>query len=97
VADAKSRLPSVRQAAFKVLFEGLRREVLSVALHITGNRSLAEDMVQETLPSVHQAMASFRGENRVTTWVCRIALSASWRVRGYTELRVEPVVDAFNA
>jgi len=70
-----------RRAAFDELFAALRTQVFAVCLHVTGNASDADDALQETFLAVHAALPKFRGESRLSTWVHRIAIRASIRVR----------------
>lgn len=41
-----------------------------------GNRQEAEDVAQEVFLSVHRAIARYRGEAKLYTWIYRIALNA---------------------
>jgi RNA polymerase sigma-70 factor (ECF subfamily) len=45
-------------------------------------RALAEDLVQESLEDIRQALAGFRGESKFTTWAYRFAIN-----RAASELR----------
>lgn len=70
-----------RVAAFDELFAALSEQVFAVCLHVTGNAADADDALQETFLAVHSALAKFRGESRISTWVHRIAIRAAIRVR----------------
>ncbi len=72
---------ATRRAAFDDLFVALREQVFAVCLHVTGNAADADDALQETFLAVHAGLANFRGEARLSTWVHRIAIRASIRVR----------------
>jgi RNA polymerase sigma-70 factor (ECF subfamily) len=70
-----------RRAASDRLFRKLREPLHSLCMHLTGRRADAEDAVQEVFVAVHQGLPEFRGASRLTTWVYRIALRASFRAR----------------
>ncbi len=67
--------------SFDQVYNAQREPTLSLCLHLTGNRALAEEAFQETFLLVHRHLASFRGESKVGTWIYTIALRASTRVR----------------
>ena len=66
---------------FDQVYAAQREPTLALCLHLTGNRTLAEEAFQETFLLVHQHLAGFRGESKVGTWVYTIALRAASRVR----------------
>ena len=69
--------------------------VLAQVLLVTGERVLAEEIVQDTMLAVWRGAASFRGESSVRSWVIAIARRQTRdRLRGRA-LRV--VDDAFLA
>ena len=85
--------------AFSLLALRLRPRIFSVANGILRNAGEAEDMVQEVLLVVHQAVARFRGESKLSTWVYQIARNRSLnrlkylKRRGfYTRLELIPSV-----
>src|SRR6516165_12062306 len=49
------------------------RVVLSQVLLVTGERVLAEEIVQDTMLAVWRGAGSFRGESSVRSWVIAIA------------------------
>ena len=63
------------------LFEQHQHGLLGLALRITGDFALAEDALQETFLCAHAGARSFRGEARPGTWLYRIAVRESLRVR----------------
>lgn len=63
------------------LYDRLARPVLALAANLTGDRDLAEDVLQETFLAAHRARARFRGEASPETWLWRIAIHASLRAR----------------
>jgi RNA polymerase sigma-70 factor, ECF subfamily len=50
-----------------------QHRVFGVALRMLGNRAEAEDIAQETFLRAHRAVAEFRGEARLGTWLYAIA------------------------
>ena len=63
------------------LYDRLARPVLALAGNLTGDRDLAEDVLQETFLAAHRAQDRFRGEASPETWLWRIAIHASLRAR----------------
>jgi RNA polymerase sigma-70 factor, ECF subfamily len=71
------------------------RVVLAQVLLVTGERALAEEIVQDTMLAVWRGAASFRGESSVRSWVIAIARRQTRdRLRGQ---RLRVVDDAFLA
>ncbi len=63
--------------AFSLLYGRYRPLVFSVAWRITGDTDVAEDVVQETFLQVSQALAAWRPEAKLSTWIYRIAVNAA--------------------
>jgi RNA polymerase sigma-70 factor, ECF subfamily len=71
------------------------RVVFAQVLLVTGERLLAEEIVQDTMLAVWRAAGSFRGESSVRSWVIAIARRQTRdRLRGR---RLRVVDDAFLA
>ena len=69
--------------------------VFAQVLLVTGERALAEEIVQDTMLAVWRGAASFRGESSVRSWVIAIARRQTRdRLRGQ---RLRVVDDAFLA
>ncbi len=49
--------------------------VLTLCYRLTGDRTLADDLTQETFVEVLRGLSGFRGEASLATWVRRIAVS----------------------
>ena len=81
LARAQGGDERARAAAFEELFVRLRAPVLALCGGLCGNRADAEDALQETFLAVHGGLQAFRGESAVSTWVYRIALRVSLRVK----------------
>ena len=71
------------QRAFAELVVQTQEGVYNLAYNILGNRQEAEDMTQEIYLRVWQALPSFRGESKFTTWLYRIATNACLNRRRY--------------
>src|SRR5690349_16280303 len=57
------------------------RRVYGSLRSLTNSPEAAEDLTQQTFVQAWKALASFRGEARLSTWLCRIAYHeyARWR------------------
>ncbi len=54
--------------------------VMGYLLTLTnGNRDLAEDLTQETFLRAIKNINTFKGESKVTTWLCQIAKYTFWQ------------------
>jgi RNA polymerase sigma-70 factor, ECF subfamily len=85
--DSDSQLVARAQAgdqdAFAELFRRHGELVFRLALSILGQgfASEAQDVVQEVFLKVHHALASFRGEAEVGSWIYRIAFNQALNVK----------------
>jgi len=66
---------------FNTIVEAHSSRVFNLAFRVTGNRQDAEDVVQETFLNVFRGLGRFRGESELSTWIYRITLNASLRVK----------------
>jgi RNA polymerase sigma-70 factor, ECF subfamily len=65
------------------------RVVFAQVLLVTGERVLAEEILQDTMLAVGRGAGSFRGESSVRSWVIAIARRRTRdRLRGQRRLRV---------
>lgn len=62
--------------AFGELVRRHRDRLWAVALRTLGDRTEAEDALQDALLSAFRRAASFRGESAVTTWLHRVVVNA---------------------
>jgi RNA polymerase sigma-70 factor, ECF subfamily len=62
-------------AAFEALFASHGPKMKSVALNMLGNRSDAEDAVQEAFMRAYRSRSSFRQDASLWTWMYRILLN----------------------
>ncbi len=63
------------RGAFGELVRRYRPRIFALALHITGCRSDADDVVQEAFLRAFDRIGSFRGQSQFFTWLYRIALN----------------------
>ena len=68
-----ARLRAGDPRAFEELVIGYQHRVFGVALRMLGNRAEAEEIAQEVFLRAHRAVADFRGEARLSTWLYGIA------------------------
>lgn len=68
-----ARLRSGEARAFEELVVAHQHRVFGVAVRMLGNAAEAEDVAQETFLRAHRAVATFRGEAKLSTWLYGIA------------------------
>lgn len=76
VARAKAGDVQAWSRLYQEHFDGTFRHIL----HLTGDRDVAEDLVQETFANAMVSLPRFRGESRLSTWLSGIAINI---VRGH--------------
>ncbi len=84
------------QRAFELLMRRHNRMLFRAARAILKDDSEAEDALQEAYLSAYRALAGFRGEAQVSTWLARIAINEALgrRRRRKAEAAVIPLEDA---
>jgi RNA polymerase sigma-70 factor (ECF subfamily) len=75
--------------AFRVLVDRHGRMVFNLAYRITGERTSAEDVVQETFLRAYRALHRFDGRATFATWIHRIATNAAVDVTRHRRVRRE--------
>jgi RNA polymerase sigma-70 factor (ECF subfamily) len=65
------------QRAFADLVRKYQRRVFGIALHITGNRSDADDVAQDTFVKAYRHLGDFDGRADFFTWLYRIAVNTA--------------------
>jgi len=82
-------------AAFEALYASHGSRMKSLALNVLGNRSDAEDAVQDTFLRAYKGRHSFRSDAALWTWVYRILLNACHDIgRSRAARRDNQMVDA---
>jgi RNA polymerase sigma-70 factor (ECF subfamily) len=77
--------------AFEALFERHRAPIFRVAVALTGDRQLAEEILQETFTRAHQHRASLRADVSPLPWLHRVALNLCYDALGRKRQRVTPL------
>lgn len=73
--------------AFNHLVRRYRPRILALALHLTGSRSDAEDVAQDTFLKAFQALPDFEGRSAFFTWIYRIAVNRALQLRAARRAR----------
>lgn len=105
LADIKEESALVRRArwgdqrAFEVLYDRHVAAIHALAHRLTGNRSAAEDIVQDTFLRMVQFIGGLRGDRPLRPWLKRVAANAAIdrmrRERATSELAdLDPADDA---
>jgi RNA polymerase sigma-70 factor (ECF subfamily) len=71
-ADVLERLQAGDPRAFEELVTAYQHRVFSLAYRMLGSRAEAEEAAQEVFLRIHRALAGFRGEAKLSTWVYTI-------------------------
>jgi RNA polymerase sigma-70 factor (ECF subfamily) len=77
--------------AFKTIVERYQGMVYSVAYNVLGNHSDAEDAAQEAFLRCYRKLPQYRGEATFSTWLFRLALTATVDYQRRERRRPEPV------
>jgi RNA polymerase sigma-70 factor (ECF subfamily) len=64
------------QEAFDLLLPEYQNKVFRLAFAMLGDAALAEDTAQEVFVRVWKAIAGFRGQSSISTWIYAIARNA---------------------
>jgi len=93
--EARDRLLAGAQAGDAAAFEALARahgdRLFAMILHLTGDRSDAEDILQETLLRAWRAIGRFERRADLATWLHRIAVNETNRMLGQRTRRADDV------
>jgi len=87
--DLVRRCWSGDRGAFELLFTRHRDSVFNIALRISGNRELAEDITQDAFVRAYLGLSSFRGQAKLSTWLYRIAVNQALRTKSVGSRRAE--------
>lgn len=69
-----------RQEGFKNLFTNHADFLFSNAFRILGNRTMAEDAIQDTFSAAFKSITSFKGNSKFRTWLYKIMYRNSLRI-----------------
>jgi RNA polymerase sigma-70 factor (ECF subfamily) len=86
-AQLIARLLARDERAFNELVTTYGHRVSALVLRMLGNRAEAEDLTQEVFVQVFKAIASFRGESKLSTWIYRIAVNLCKNRTKYLRVR----------
>ena len=95
-----ARVRAGDEEAFRLIFDRYSRPVLSFIYDMVGDRSLAEDLAQETFVRAYRGLPGLREETKLSTWLFAIAkncareqLRSRRRNEGNVELDAEPAFE----
>jgi RNA polymerase sigma-70 factor (ECF subfamily) len=95
-----ARVRAGDEEAFRLIFDRYSRPVLSFIFDMVGDRSLAEDLAQETFVRAYRGLDSLREETKLSTWLFAIAkncareqLRTRRRHEGNVELDAAPAFE----
>ncbi len=91
------RLIARDERAFSVFVKAYERRIFALLLRMIGNRAEAEDLAQEVFVQVFKAIATFRGESKLSTWVFRIAVNLCKNRSKYLKVRHAGEQDPLDA
>jgi RNA polymerase sigma-70 factor (ECF subfamily) len=81
------RLIARDERAFSELVRTYERRVLGLVTRMLGNREEARELTQEVFIQVFKAIATFRGEAKLSTWIYRIAVNLCKNRAKYLRVR----------
>jgi RNA polymerase sigma-70 factor (ECF subfamily) len=84
-------------ADLATVFDAAAPTLLRIALHLTGDPHVAEDLVQETFVASIEARNAFATGGRVGPWllgILRNRARRAWRARSRTDAAARPATDA---
>jgi RNA polymerase sigma-70 factor, ECF subfamily len=81
VARARAASGKDREAACREIYESLRPRVFRVCLQLCGERTLAEDAMQNAFLAAFRGLRTFRGDAQLSTWIYRVAIREALAVR----------------
>ena len=99
-ADLVTRVCAGDAEAFRLIFERYSRPVISFIFDMVNDRSLAEELTQETFVRAYKAIRTMRRETKLSTWlfgiarnVARESLRARARTMNHIDLADKSVMD----
>lgn len=64
-----------RLLTFEEIVDKYSKKIFNLILRYIGDREEAEDLTQETFLNAYKSFPTFRGECKIHTWLCQIALN----------------------
>jgi RNA polymerase sigma-70 factor (ECF subfamily) len=64
-----------RGLSFEQIVAKYEKKIFNLVLRCIGDREEAEDLTQETFLNAYKSFPTFRGECKIHTWLCQIALN----------------------
>ncbi|HEU4434851.1 MAG TPA: sigma-70 family RNA polymerase sigma factor [Pyrinomonadaceae bacterium] len=99
-ADLVTRVCQGDCEAFRLIFERYSRPVISFIFDMVNDRTLAEELTQETFVRAYRAMRTMRKDTKLSTWlfgiarnVARESLRARARANSHVDLADKSVMD----
>jgi RNA polymerase sigma-70 factor, ECF subfamily len=83
--------------AFEVLYRRHAGRVMALCLRLTGERTRAEEAMQDVFVRLWERMASFRGDSAFTSWLHRLAVNTVLLTMRSDRRRVARVESADDA
>lgn len=66
-----------REKAFKQLINENHDKIYRICSYHSGSRDDCNDLYQQVLINIWQALRTFRGDSKISTWIYRIALNTA--------------------
>src|SRR5207244_3631412 len=84
------------ESAFAEIVRRHQPRILSIAWGRLRNHADAEEIAQDTFIRAHRALAAFRGESSLSTWLYRITVNLSLNRYGYFFRRGRHMARSFD-
>ena len=59
--------------SFEEVYQKYLKEVYCFLLRLSGDREIAEELTQQTFAIAFEKLENFRGECKLSVWLCQIA------------------------
>ena len=91
--DLVNRCRSGSEVAFRELVDTYKTMVFAIISRSTADRTQVEDLAQDVFVRVHRGLRSFRGDARLSTWICRVVMNvcADARQRAPREVSLDAI------
>ncbi len=83
--------------AYATLVDRHKKMAFNIAMQIIGNREDAEEITQDAFLKAYQALDTYKGESKFTTWLYRIIYNASISKMRKKKLDQVSIDDDYNA